>query len=60
MSHRWSTLTEMIYLTVVRLTESSVSEVAGEQGRETLDRPELSSVPPGGFSSSSDWEVSLS
>ena len=42
MSHRWSTLTEMIYLTVVRLTESSVSEVAGEQGRETLDRPELS------------------
>ena len=42
MSHIWSTLTEMIYLTVVRLTESSVSEVAGEQGRETLDRPELS------------------
>ena len=42
MTDRWSTLTEMIYLTVVRLTESSVSEVAGEQGRETLDRPELS------------------
>ena len=59
MSHIWSNLTEMIYLTVVRLTESSVSVVTGEQGSDTLDRPELSRVPPGGFSSS-DWEVSLS
>ena len=49
---------QMIYLTVVRLAESSVSEVTGEQGRDTLDSPELSSVPPGGFSVS-DWEVSL-
>ena len=49
---------QMIYLTVVRLAESSVSEVTGEQGRDTLDSPELFSVPPGGFSVS-DWEVSL-